>query len=177
MGEIIAVVSGKGGTGVTSVTAALGNALSMSGQKTLLLDLNFQKCDLPVLYGAEDRISWHLLDVIEGSCKIIQAMIPCAKDDTLYLLPASPARELRLIRNTSFVKLAEMFRASFDFILIDAPAGPSLGMSYALAAADAAIVVTDSKALSYLNGAPLLGKLDFSSGGLVIRIYCPLGTA
>ena len=163
MGEIIAVLSGKGGTGVTTVTAALGNALSSRGQKTLLLDLNFQKCDLPVLYGAEDRISWHLLDVIEGNCRIIQAMIPCRKDESLYLLPGSTARELRLIPVSSFVKLTGMFRSSFDFILIDTPSGPSEGCSYALAASDSVIALTDSTLLSRRNTKRLLQLPEFDS--------------
>ncbi len=163
MGEILAVVSGKGGTGVSTVTAALGYALSSRGQKTLLLDLNFRKCDLPVLFGAEEKIAWHLLDVIEGNCRIIQAMIPCRKDEMLYLLPSSAARDLRLIQKSSFVKLAELFRSSFDFILLDTPSWPSEGFSYALQAADSAVAVTDSTLLSRRNTERMLLLPEFDS--------------
>ena len=73
MGEITAVVSAKGGTGVTTVTAGIGSALARRGQKTLLLDLNFMKGDLPVLFGAEQRIAWHLLDCQRRpGCKHLQ---------------------------------------------------------------------------------------------------------
>lgn len=163
MGEITAVVSAKGGTGVTTVTAGIGSALARRGQKTLLLDLNFMKGDLPVLFGAEQRIAWHLLDVIEGNCRIIQALIPCRKDEMLYILPASLTRELRQIQRSSFVKLCEMLRASFDCILIDTPSGICDGLLYALSASDSAVLVTDSTLLSRRDTKRILTHPDFSS--------------
>lgn len=163
MGEITAVVSAKGGTGVTTVTAGLGAALARRGQKTLLVDLDFTKGDLPVLFGADHRTAWNLLDVIEGSCRIIQALTPCRKDEMLYILPASMTRELRQIQMSSFVKLCEMLRASFDCILLDTPSGLGTALQYALSASDSAVLVTDSTLLSRRDTKRLLLHPDFES--------------
>ncbi len=161
MGEIIAMVSGKGGTGKTTAAAYLGAALARRGEKTLLIDLNFRMDDLPVLLGAQNRVSYHLLDVIEGNCRIIQALIPCGNPSDLFLLPASRERELLQVPKKSFLKLTGLLKESFGHILIDAPSGFSDGLDYALAAADAAVIVSDFGRLSVRDSGMLLAHQGF----------------
>ncbi len=162
MGEICAVISGKGGTGRTTVTAGIGEALARRNVKTLLVDLNFLMDDLPALFQAENRVAYHLLDIIEGNCKIIQAMIPVGESGFLHLLPASSERELKLIPKTSFIKLLEMMKSSFDYVLIDTPAGFSDGTDYALAAADSAILVTTADRISVRDTGKILKHPGFN---------------
>ena len=161
MGDITAIVSGKGGTGRTSTAVSLGAALAARKTKTLLIDLNFGTEDLPFLFGAENRVVYHLLDVIEGNCKIIEAMVPFSKNPLLQLLPASVTRPLDLIPVSSFVKLTAMLRDSYDCILIDTPAGVSEALDYALQGADAAMIVTTSDYLSVKSSKKLLEQPGF----------------
>ena len=148
MGEITAVVSAKGGTGRTTFTANLGLALSKRGIRTLIVDMNFMSNDLSALFGEKDRVVYHMLDVIEGKCRIIQAMIPDGSNVHLHLLPASSVRPLSQIPKQSFLKLMDMLKQSFDLILLDVPAGRGIGLEYALASSDAAVVLTTPDALS-----------------------------
>ncbi|MBR6323207.1 MAG: AAA family ATPase, partial [Lachnospiraceae bacterium] len=162
MGEVFAIVSGKGGTGKTTAAANVGAALSAAGMKTLLMDLNFITDDLSVHLGIEKRIAYNLTDVLESNCRIIQALVTDSRLEGLYVLPASGTRELRVISKASFVKLVSMLKQSFDCILIDTPTGFCPGTDYALAAADSAVLVTTPDRISVRDTKKLLQHPDFS---------------
>ena len=162
MGEIVSVISGKGGVGKTLITANLGAALSRRGQNTLILDLNYRMDDLSYVLGLSDSTAYNLNDVIDGNCKIIEALLPVEGYDKLHFLPASSARSLSSVSRTSFVKLLTMIRENFDIILLDAPTGFSEGLSYALEASDTAILVTNPDPLSVGNTKKLLSDELFS---------------
>ena len=87
MGEIIVVTSGKGGVGKTTTTANIGAGLSKLGKKVLVIDTDLGLRNLDVVMGLENRIVYNLVDVIEGGCRLKQAMIGDKRHENLYLLP------------------------------------------------------------------------------------------
>lgn len=90
-GRAIVITSGKGGVGKTTVTANLGSVLAQSGCKVCLMDADIGLRNLDVVLGLENRIVYHLVDVIAGRCRLKQALIRDKRNENLYLLPASQA--------------------------------------------------------------------------------------
>ena len=74
-GKIVTVTSGKGGVGKTTITANLGAALAAGGEKVVCIDADIGLRNLDVVLGLENRIVYDLVDVVEGRCKLRQAMI------------------------------------------------------------------------------------------------------
>ena len=89
MCEVIVVTSGKGGVGKTTTTANLGVGLSLLGKKVLMIDTDIGLRNLDVVMGLEHRIFYNLVDVVEGNCRIRQAIIRDRQFTGLYLIPAS----------------------------------------------------------------------------------------
>ncbi|MBP3664160.1 MAG: AAA family ATPase, partial [Tyzzerella sp.] len=84
MGEIIVVTSGKGGVGKTTTTANIGAGLAMLGKKVLVIDTDLGLRNLDVVMGLENRIVYNLVDVIEGKCRLNQALIKDKRYESLY---------------------------------------------------------------------------------------------
>ena len=93
MGEVIVVTSGKGGVGKTTTTANLGAALALTGKKVALVDTDIGLRNLDVVMGLENRIVYDICDVVEGKCKLRQALIKDKRFKELYLLPAAQTRD------------------------------------------------------------------------------------
>ena len=142
MSEIIVVTSGKGGVGKTTVTANLGLGLAKMNKKVVVVDTDIGLRNLDVVLGLENRIVYNLIDVIEGSCRMKQALIRDKQCDTLYLLPSAQTKDKTAITPEQMVKLTEDLSEEFDYILLDCPAGIEQGFKNAIAGADSAIVVT-----------------------------------
>lgn len=140
MARKIVITSGKGGAGKTTVTACLGFKLSLMGKKTVLLDLDFGLNNLDILLGVEDKTSYGVEDVISGKCRAKQALVEASKN--LFVMPSSKNPEVRV--SAQNVKLLiEGLKNSFDFVLIDCPAGIGAGFERAVASADEALVVVN----------------------------------
>ena len=75
MGEVIVVTSGKGGVGKTTTVANIGTGLAMLNKKTVVVDTDIGLRNLDVILGLENRIVYNLVDVINGSCRMKQALI------------------------------------------------------------------------------------------------------
>ena len=88
-GRTIVITSGKGGVGKTTATANLGTALAMRGQKVVVIDADIGLRNLDVIMGLENRIVYDLVNVIEGKCKMHQAMIRDKHKLELFLIPAA----------------------------------------------------------------------------------------
>ena len=89
MGEIIVVTSGKGGVGKTTTTANIGAGLSRLGKKVLVIDTDLGLRNLDVVMGLENRIVYNLVDVVNGSCRLKQALIKDKRHPELYMLPSA----------------------------------------------------------------------------------------
>lgn len=142
MGKIIAVVSGKGGTGKTSFTANVGISLAALGYRTLCLDCDITLRNLDLALGMSDKALMDFSDVIEGRCTLSEGAVSHPKYPTLYLLSAPVANGEINITPRQMKVLIQEIRENFDYCLIDAPAGLGQGFQLATAFADNAVVVT-----------------------------------
>ena len=142
MSEVIVVTSGKGGVGKTTTSANLGTGLAMLGKRVVLIDTDIGLRNLDVVMGLENRIVYNLVDVIEGSCRLSQALIKDKRYPNLLLLPSAQTRDKSSVSPEQMKKLTDSLREDFDYVLLDCPAGIEQGFKNAIAGADRAIVVT-----------------------------------
>ena len=142
MGEVIVVTSGKGGVGKTTTTANVGTGLAKLDKKVVLIDTDIGLRNLDVVMGLENRIVYNLVDVIEGNCKIKQALIKDKRYPNLYLLPSAQTRDKSAVKPEEMKQLCDQLKGEFDYIIIDCPAGIEQGFENAVAGADRALVVT-----------------------------------
>jgi len=142
MAKVITITSGKGGVGKTTSTANLGTALAGLGNKVVVVDADIGLRNLDVVMGLENRIVYDLVDVIEGNCRLRQALIKDKHEAELYLLPAAQTRDKDAVTQEEMVELVDQLREEFDFVLIDSPAGIESGFKNAIAGADEIIIVT-----------------------------------
>lgn len=160
MGEVIVITSGKGGVGKTTTTANLGTGLALKGKKVVLVDTDIGLRNLDVVLGLENRIVYDLVDVVEGTCRIKQALIKDKRYDSLFLLPAAQTRDKSAVNPEQMIKLCEELKTEFDYIIIDCPAGIEQGFKNAIAGADRAIVVTTPEVSAVRDADRIIGLLE-----------------
>lgn len=161
MSEVIVITSGKGGVGKTTTTANLGCGFALSGKKIALVDADIGLRNLDVVMGLENRIVYDLVDVVEGNCRLKQALIKDKRYDGLFLLPAAQTRDKDAITPEQMKKLCESLKEEgFDYILIDCPAGIEQGFKNAISGADKAIVVTTPEVSAVRDADRIIGLLE-----------------
>ena len=158
--RVIVITSGKGGVGKTTTTANIGAALAEKGHKVLLIDTDIGLRNLDVVMGLENRIVYDLIDVIEGRCRISQALIKDKRCQNLVLLPAAQIRDKNDVNVDQMKELISSLKDSFDYILIDCPAGIEQGFKNAIAAANEAIVVTTPEVSATRDADRIIGLLE-----------------
>lgn len=160
MSEVIVVTSGKGGVGKTTTTANLGAGLAMENKKVCLIDADIGLRNLDVVMGLENRIVYNLIDVIEGNCRLRQALIKDKRYTNLYLLPAAQTRDKNAVTPEQMLKLCETLKEEFDYIILDCPAGIEQGFKNAIAGADRALVVTTPEISAIRDADRIIGLLE-----------------
>ena len=160
MENVIVVTSGKGGVGKTTTVANLGAGLAHRGQKVALIDTDIGLRNLDVVLGLENRIVYDLVDVVEGTCRLRQALIKDKRFEGLYLLPAAQTRDKLAVNPEQMVKLIAEMEQDFDYILIDCPAGIEQGFKNAVAGAKSAIVVTVPEVSAVRDADRIIGLLS-----------------
>jgi len=160
MGEVIVITSGKGGVGKTTTTANIGTGLALAGQKVVLIDTDIGLRNLDVVMGLENRIVYDLVDVIEGFCRVKQALIKDKRFDGLYLLPAAQTRDKTAVNPQQMMKLCQELKEEYDYIIVDCPAGIEQGFKNAIAGADKAIVVTTPEVSAVRDADRIIGLLE-----------------
>ncbi|KIL46134.1 septum site-determining protein MinD [Jeotgalibacillus campisalis] len=161
MGDAIVITSGKGGVGKTTTTANLGTAIAMQGKKVCLIDTDIGLRNLDVILGLENRIIYDLVDVIEGRCKVHQALVKDKRfDDLLYLLPAAQTSDKSAVAPAQMKELVDDLKQDYDYILIDCPAGIEQGYKNAIAGANKAIVVTTPERSAVRDADRIVGLLE-----------------
>ena len=160
MAKVFVVTSGKGGVGKTTTTANLGAGLALKGNKVLLIDTDIGLRNLDVVIGLENRIVYDIVDVVEGTCKLKQALIKDKRFENLYLLPAAQTRDKNAVSEHQMEDLCEKLKESFDYIIIDCPAGIEQGFKNAVAGADRAIVVTNPEVSAVRDADRIIGLLE-----------------
>ena len=157
MAKVLVVTSGKGGVGKTTSTAALGAALAQAGQKVAVVDFDVGLRNLDLVMGAERRVVFDLINVVQGVAKLSQALIRDKRLETLWLLPASQTRDKDELTEHGVASVIKELRAKFDWVICDSPAGIERG---ATLFADAAVIVTNPEVSSVRDSDRIIGLLD-----------------
>jgi septum site-determining protein MinD len=174
--QVVTVTSGKGGVGKTTAVANLAVALASNGSKVVCIDGDIGLRNLDVILGLENRIVYDIVDVIEGRCRLKQAMIKDKKLPNLYLIPAAQTRDKNAVSASDMNRLAKDLRSECDFVLIDSPAGIERGFKNAIAPADRVIVVTNPEISAVRDADRVIGILeaeDKGPGALIINRLNP----
>ncbi len=165
MGEAIVITSGKGGVGKTTTSANLGASLASLGKSVVLIDADIGLRNLDVVMGLENRIVYHLVDVVEGYCRLPQALIKDKRFDNLCLLPAAQTKDKTAVTPEQMKALCEELKSEFDFVLVDSPAGIEQGFRNAIAGADRALIVATPEVSSVRDADRIVGLLESSGLG------------
>jgi septum site-determining protein MinD len=160
MAKVLVVTSGKGGVGKTTSTAALGAALAKSGQSVVVVDFDVGLRNLDLVMGAERRVVFDLINVVQGVAKLPQALIRDKRIETLWLLPASQTRDKDALTEEGVGRVITALRAKFDWVICDSPAGIERGATLAMRFADAAVIVTNPEVSSVRDSDRMIGLLD-----------------
>jgi len=160
MAKVLVVTSGKGGVGKTTSTAALGAALAQGGESVVVVDFDVGLRNLDLVMGAERRVVFDLVNVIQGDAKLPQALIRDKRLDNLALLPASQTRDKDALTPEGVERVIGELRERFDWVICDSPAGIEKGATLAMRHADAAVVVTNPEVSSVRDSDRIIGLLD-----------------
>ena len=160
MGEVLVITSGKGGVGKTTSSANIGTGLAKLDKSVLMIDTDIGLRNLDVVMGLENRIVYNLVDVIEGECRLKQALIKDRHYPNLQLLPSAQTKDKSAVRPEQMIKLINGLKKNFDYIILDCPAGIEQGFRNAIAAADRALVVTTPEVSAIRDADRIIGLLE-----------------
>lgn len=163
--RVLTVTSGKGGVGKTTIAANLGVALAMQGQRVVVIDADVGLRNMDVMLGLENRIVYDLVDVIEGRCRLRQAMVRDKRLSELFLLPAAQTRDKSAVQPADMVRICDGLREQHDLILIDSPAGIEQGFRYAVAPADGILIVTNPEVSAVRDADRVIGLIEAEEKG------------
>src|SRR5215472_8192750 len=160
MANVLVVTSGKGGVGKTTTTAAIGAALAQAGQSVVVIDFDVGLRNLDLVMGAERRVVFDLINVVQGVAKLSQALIRDKRLENLWLLPASQTRDKEALTDEGVARVIRELRPKFDWVICDSPAGIERGATLAMRYADEAIIVTNPEVSSVRDSDRIIGLLD-----------------
>jgi septum site-determining protein MinD len=160
MGKVIVVTSGKGGVGKTTSTAALGAALARAGNNVVVVDFDIGLRNLDLVMGAESRVTFDLINVLQGTANLPQALIRDKRLETLYLLPASQSGDKDALTEVGVARVIADLRSWFDWVLCDSPAGIERGATLAMRFADEAVIVANPEVSSVRDSDRIIGLID-----------------
>jgi septum site-determining protein MinD len=163
--QVVTVTSGKGGVGKTTATANIATALTSNGYKTVCIDADIGLRNLDVVLGLENRIVYDLVDIIEGRCRLRQAMIRDKRLPDLYLIPAAQTRDKSAVSPSDMIRLCDELRNECDWILIDSPAGIERGFRNAIAPANIVLVVTNPEISAVRDADRIIGLIESEEKG------------
>ena len=151
MGDIIGLISGKGGVGKTTITACLGAALSEQGYRVLLCDGDFGLRDLDIILGKEDEVCFDAYNALEDKSMADDVVIKVQSN--LYFLPASQSVRWEDMGRKKYRKLVSHLAKSYDYVLVDCPAGIGRGLESIVELAQRFLIITQPLWVSIRNAA------------------------
>ena len=172
MGKVIVVASGKGGTGKTMFVANLGATLALAGYKVAVVDMDTGMRNLDLYLGLENNVVYDVNDVMQGVCRIKQALIKDKSFPGLSLMAGAPKRPDGETTPLHMRVLCRKLTAQFDYVIVDGPAGIDDGLAVAAAGADMAVVVISPDYAAARDGemvSMVLKDLGVSNVGFVVN--------
>ncbi|MBN2048500.1 MAG: septum site-determining protein MinD [Anaerolineaceae bacterium] len=163
--QVITVTSGKGGVGKTTTAANIAAALALTGDSVVCIDGDIGLRNLDVVLGLENRIVYDIVDVVEGRCRLRQAMIKDKRIEDFYLIPAAQTRDKSAISPSDMIRLCDQLRPDFDWVIIDCPAGIERGFKNAIAPADQVVVVTNPEVSAVRDADRIIGLVEAEQKG------------
>jgi septum site-determining protein MinD len=164
-GKVVTITSGKGGVGKTTATANIGVALARQGKRVVAIDADIGLRNLDVVLGLENRIVYDLVDVVEGRCRLRQALIRDKRLASLYLLPSAQTRDKSAVNPSDMVHVCNQLRPQFDYVLIDSPAGIEQGYRNAVAPADLVLIITNPEVSAVRDADRVIGLVEAEGKG------------
>ncbi len=168
--RVITITSGKGGVGKTTTTANLAVALATLGKQVVCIDADIGLRNLDLILGLESRIVHDIVDVVEGRCKLRQAMIRHKLIPDLWLIPAAQTRDKTSVSPTQMTAIVKDLRPDFHYILIDSPAGIERGFRNAIAPADEVLVVTNPEVSAVRDADRIIGLIEADQRRLPVHL-------
>ena len=174
MGIVIAVISGKGGVGKTTTTANIGLGIAQKGKSCVVVDFDIGQRNLDMLLGLENRVVYDMVHVMDEGVSLKQALIKSKMDSNLSFLAASQTKDKSVLDSNKIKKLVDELKESFEFVILDAPAGIESGYEHTIEFADRAIIVVNPEVSSIRDSDRAIGILDSKSqkvkeGGEVLK--------
>lgn len=163
--KVVTITSGKGGVGKTTAAANIGVALASMGHKVVCIDGDIGLRNLDVVLGLENRIVYDLVDIVEGRCRLRQAMIRDKRLPELYLIPAAQTRDKSAVSPSDMVRLCDELQSECDWVIIDSPAGIERGFRNAVAPADIVVVVTNPEVAAVRDADRIIGLIEAEEKG------------
>ena len=163
MGTIITVTSGKGGVGKSTTTANVAVGLAQAGKRVVAVDFDIGLRNLDMILGLEKRIVYDSIDVMEGRCKLSQALISDKRSKNLFFLPASQTKDKSALKKEKVRELLEVLKKDFDYIVIDSPAGIESGFENSIFLADEALIIATPDVSSVRDADRVIGIIDAKS--------------
>ncbi len=160
MSKVISVISGKGGVGKTTVTANVGVALSIIGHKTVIIDTDLGLRNLDLALGLENNVIYDMVDLLEGECRLREAIIKDERYGTLGFIPTSQFKVDGKINFDKFEKIVSELKKQYEYILIDSPAGIGEGFETAARLSDIALIVVNPEPFSLRDADRVAGLLE-----------------
>lgn len=159
-GKVLTITSGKGGVGKSTASANVALSLALVGKKVVAIDLDIGLRNLDMILGLENRIVYDIVNVVEKSAKLKQALIRDKRTDNLSLIAAAQTRDKSAINSSQMSQLAEELKAEFDYVILDSPAGIENGFRNAMIPADELIVVTTPEISAVRDADRVIGILE-----------------
>ena len=159
--RVIVITSGKGGVGKTTAVANIGISVARLGYRVVLIDADIGLRNLDLLLGLENRVLYTAIEVLDGKCRLDQALIRDKRWKNLALLPISKNRQRYNVDQQGITALVKSLQElGYQYIVIDCPAGIDVGFINAIITADEAIVVTTPEITAIRDADRVTGLLE-----------------
>ena len=156
-GRIVCVTSGKGGVGKTTASASFALGLASRGHPTCVVDFDIGLRNLDLHLGMERRVIFDIVHVLLEECNLHQALLKDKRQPNLSLLAASQTRDKDVLTVDGVERILAELTASFEYVILDSPAGIESGARHAMYFCDDAIIVTNPELSALRDGDKMVG--------------------